>query len=208
MAKASKGGRMGRPTKAPTPGERNHLGLRVTAELKQRLEQAAERAGRSLSQDVEMRLERSFDFDAALGGNRLSKIIKAIAQAMKMAGEEAAEDAKIPVATWLSHPYPFDQAVKAALTLLECIRPPGDAAPPVRVVSEFDLRYLEGTGQRAAWRALRDSLRDEVSAEKRRQIADGWLSAAKDLERGAEEIYRKQDEIEAERTKPKKAPNK
>jgi hypothetical protein len=54
--------RIGRPTKAPKPGERVSLGLRVTPEMKQRLEQAAVRKGRSLSQEVELRLERSLDF--------------------------------------------------------------------------------------------------------------------------------------------------
>ena len=44
--------RIGRPTKAPKPGERVALGLRVTPAMKQRLEAAAIRMGRSLSQEV------------------------------------------------------------------------------------------------------------------------------------------------------------
>jgi hypothetical protein len=51
--------RIGRPTKPPKPGERVPLGLRVTPEMKKRLEQAAIKNGRSLSQEVELRLERS-----------------------------------------------------------------------------------------------------------------------------------------------------
>lgn len=50
----------GRPTKAPTPGERVSLGLRVTADMKDRIDGAAARNGRSQSQEVEYRLERSF----------------------------------------------------------------------------------------------------------------------------------------------------
>ncbi|RWD33364.1 MAG: hypothetical protein EOS22_01040 [Mesorhizobium sp.] len=50
----------GRPTKAPTPGERVSLGLRVTAEMKERLDAEAAKNGRSQSQEAEYRLERSF----------------------------------------------------------------------------------------------------------------------------------------------------
>jgi hypothetical protein len=53
--------RIGRPTRPPKPGERVTLGLRVTAELKNRIEAAANEKGRSLSQEAEFRLERSFD---------------------------------------------------------------------------------------------------------------------------------------------------
>jgi hypothetical protein len=57
----TKGKRIGRPTKKPKTGERVSLGLRVTAETKQRLDAAAAMSGRSQSQEAEMRLERSFE---------------------------------------------------------------------------------------------------------------------------------------------------
>src|SRR5687768_8282473 len=53
--------RRGRPVKAPVEGERIPLSLRVTAKLKRDLEGAA--GGRSLSQEAEHRLERSFSDD-------------------------------------------------------------------------------------------------------------------------------------------------
>ena len=53
--------RIGRPTKKPKPGERVPLGLRVTPEMKKRLERAAIKNGRSISQEAELRLERSLD---------------------------------------------------------------------------------------------------------------------------------------------------
>ena len=58
--------RIGRPTRPPKPGERVTLGLRVTAELKNRIEGAANEKGRSLSQEAEFRLERSFDREELL----------------------------------------------------------------------------------------------------------------------------------------------
>jgi TraY domain len=61
MEKVSK--RIGRPTKPPTEGERVSLGLRVTADVKRKLDEAAAKSGRSQSQEAELRLERSFERD-------------------------------------------------------------------------------------------------------------------------------------------------
>ena len=48
------------------PGERAGLSLRVTPVVKKRLERAAEKNGRSLSQEAELRLERSFERETRL----------------------------------------------------------------------------------------------------------------------------------------------
>jgi predicted HicB family RNase H-like nuclease len=58
--------RLGRPTKPPTSGERTPLGLRVAPEIKRKLEAAAMESGRSLSQEAELRLERSFEHEFLL----------------------------------------------------------------------------------------------------------------------------------------------
>jgi hypothetical protein len=50
------GGRSGRK---PKPGERVHLGFRISPRLKRRLKRAAKESTRSLSQEVEFRLEES-----------------------------------------------------------------------------------------------------------------------------------------------------
>lgn len=63
-AKPKRGGRP--KTRQPRPGERVHLGLRVSPELKRRLERAAEQSTRSLSQEVEFRLEQSFQSERFL----------------------------------------------------------------------------------------------------------------------------------------------
>jgi hypothetical protein len=60
---------MARPSRDPHPGERVGLSLRVTPAVKVALDHAAERAGRSLSQEAEFRLEASFGF-----GDRLDRI--------------------------------------------------------------------------------------------------------------------------------------
>lgn len=48
---------------ADREGRRHHIGFRATAEAKARLEEAASRAGRSLTQEIEFRLEQSLERD-------------------------------------------------------------------------------------------------------------------------------------------------
>jgi hypothetical protein len=50
----------------PTIGKRIPLGLRVTPQLKSKLDFAAEQTGRSQSQEAELRLERSFEREELL----------------------------------------------------------------------------------------------------------------------------------------------
>ena len=58
--------KIGRPGRKPNEGERVGLSLRVTPETKRTLDAAAEKAGRSLSQEAEYRLERSFQNEQLL----------------------------------------------------------------------------------------------------------------------------------------------
>jgi hypothetical protein len=58
--------KLGRPRKPIADGERCSLGLRVTASIKRLVEAAADGSGRSVSQEVEHRLERSFRDDEVL----------------------------------------------------------------------------------------------------------------------------------------------
>jgi hypothetical protein len=57
---ASKTGKVGRPTAPAKQGEKTTLSLRVTPEMKRRLDDAATSSGRNLSQETEIRLEFSF----------------------------------------------------------------------------------------------------------------------------------------------------
>jgi TraY domain len=59
-----KAGKPGRPVKAPIEGERIMIGVRVTPEMKNKLMEAAEASGRSLSQEAEIRLQQSLDVEA------------------------------------------------------------------------------------------------------------------------------------------------
>ncbi len=137
--------RIGRPTRPARPGARVSLGLRVTAEIKQRLDDAAERSGRSQSQEAEMRLERSFEGEDRLGGPELMQLVETIATVMKGTGEHAAFYATGKPANrgaWLGVPYAYDQALQGAQAILEARRPPGEIVepPPRKLVEVIGIR--------------------------------------------------------------------
>jgi len=53
----------GRPPLPPEEGKRVPLNMRTTQDLRDKIEAAAKAAGRSIAQEVEIRLERSFHDD-------------------------------------------------------------------------------------------------------------------------------------------------
>ena len=118
--------KVGRPGRPRTVGERVPLGLRVTTEMRAKLNEAATASGRSLSQEAELRLEHSFKSQDILMealdlayGRHLTALLMILARAMQEAGTrgvfisqwdtEGCED-------WLSDPFAYDQAVRAATT--------------------------------------------------------------------------------------------
>jgi hypothetical protein len=83
----------GPPKREPKPGERVALSLRMSPDLKRRLDAAAETNGRSQSQEAEFRLERSFDREALLSealrlkyGPSLAGILQALANTILSVG--------------------------------------------------------------------------------------------------------------------------
>jgi hypothetical protein len=122
-----------RRKKDAKPAERIMLGLRVTPELKRRLDDAAKHSGRSQSQEAEFRLERAFDRDDLLSeamslafGRELAGVLIAVGTAMGWARPNVRRN---PPEKWVNNPVEFDQAVRAANHILEALRPPGDPSP-------------------------------------------------------------------------------
>jgi uncharacterized protein (DUF1778 family) len=71
-------------------GKRYPLNMRTTKEIRERLERAAAKSGRSLAQEVEYRLERSFDREATereLLEQQNIKLKTAIEELSKMIGD-------------------------------------------------------------------------------------------------------------------------
>ena len=85
MTEAKKGGR---PRKIPAAGERYAVTARLPTELRARFEKAADEAGRSLSQEAEFRLTRSFAEREALqellGGESTASVLALVAEAVSL----------------------------------------------------------------------------------------------------------------------------
>lgn len=131
----------GRRKRDPETGERVHLGIRVTPEMKQRLERTASLNGRSQSQEAEIRIERSFDREDLLPevltlayGREVAGILMMLGVVMTEAGYLShAMDAVHPAELWTDDPGAFDLAIQAATALLDAARPLGRAASNSRL---------------------------------------------------------------------------
>ena len=129
--------RVGRPTKAPEPGERIQIGVQVTPELKRRLEAAGTRNHRALSREAEHRLERSFEREDLLPDvladafpKPVAGLLLALGLVMTNAGLHdywaRAELLADVDDRWLNDPTAFDQAIRAAVSCLNAARPAGE----------------------------------------------------------------------------------
>ncbi len=145
--KKRKPGRPGRPRKF---GERVPLGLRVTPELKIKLDSAAKASGRSQSQEAELRLEQSLKSEEALYkaldlayGGELTALVLALARALHLTGTRAVfvgDMTKVDAKDWMLDPYAFDQAVHAANRVLEAFRPRGKVEVPHGMEPHFNVQ--------------------------------------------------------------------
>jgi hypothetical protein len=121
------------------------LGLRVTPDLKRALDDAAERSGRSQSQEAEFRIERSFAEERSMiealelaYGSELAFMVQAVAEAMKEAGRSVGfmETRTLEGSRkWWDHPYAFSQAAQAAVAVLVGVKPAGDPSVPASVAA-------------------------------------------------------------------------
>ena len=123
MAQERNEKRLGRPLKAPTPGKRVALGLKVTSEIKQRLDEEARKSGRTQSQQAELMLERSFTQEDAFGGAATRQIAYLMAAAFAIAGQRAA-DGK---ADWTADLPAFVAGAAGVLDTLLTACPDGEA---------------------------------------------------------------------------------
>jgi len=169
----------GRPrTRGISEGERVSLGLRVTADLKKKLDQAMAASGRSQRQEAEFRIELSFAEQRSLlealdlaFGRELAWLMLWVGEAMKDSGRLAGLIATGTLEgsqNWFDNPYAFAQAVKSAKTILEAITPTGDPTAPETSPMKVDgisPVYFGATAQRVGVDTAKGILR-EIAGEK------------------------------------------
>jgi hypothetical protein len=124
---------------------RAQVPLRIPEALRARIDRAAKEAGNSMNAEIGERLERSFETEDRFGGPQLVELMEMIAIVMRSTGQNAAfyETGKRPhQGEWLALPYAFDQAIKAAVAVLEQHRPPGEVVVPAeRVIEQIKERW-------------------------------------------------------------------
>lgn len=128
----------GRPSLPDEKRKRNNVTIRMTDALKTSLEISADDQGRSLSEEIESRLEASIknvrEAEELLGGSYVFGILMIIGRAIQHTGgmiNNFKTGASTDSPEWLGDPYAYDQAVKAVDQVLEAFRPDGEIAPPL-----------------------------------------------------------------------------
>ena len=113
------------------------LTLRLTPNLRDRLEAAAKEHGTSVNAEIANRLRRSLDDDRRVSnlletrvGVGIAKLLATvISEVGKIAGFQANYSVRGAV-EWHNNPYAFDFAVRAANVALDAMRPPGKIEEP------------------------------------------------------------------------------
>lgn len=127
------------PTETRKPGPRPRgpfedkcrvLTTRITETTRTALQAASEATGRSLSQEIEVRLEASFRadkearvFSDVFYGAELASLLELVGKAMRDAGSQAAMLAGAGRTDWLDSRTGYQQAVLAALEVLRTFSP-------------------------------------------------------------------------------------
>lgn len=76
--------RRGRPPLKPGTPKRSSFNTRLRSKLKERLEAEAQEAGRSLSEEIEFRLEQSFRDEDTFGGAPMASLFRLLAAAAQI----------------------------------------------------------------------------------------------------------------------------
>lgn len=130
----------GRPPVSPDARRSKNFTFRSRAALHEKLSAAANGASRSISEEIEYRLEQSFEGERrayeVFGNREVYGIMRVIGAAIHEAGSAAgfyASHSSEGAAQWLRQPWAYDQAVKAAMRVFEALRPAGRPTPPKRL---------------------------------------------------------------------------
>jgi hypothetical protein len=83
----------------PQAGKRYPMNLRTTFDVRQKLEAACQLSGRSLSAEVEHRVEQSIRQDDVFGGPELRRVAYTMATAFAVAGQHSA-GRDVPFKDW------------------------------------------------------------------------------------------------------------
>jgi hypothetical protein len=120
--------RRGPIPKGEYAGKAKTINTRATPELRDWLEKAAKKSGRSLSQEIETRLRSTFREEEKLadrfGSHRTARVFQVIALVLN-----SMRNPENPDAEWLDDPHAFELGMEAIYHTLYAIRPKGELDP-------------------------------------------------------------------------------
>ena len=126
-------GKRGPAPKGEYAGQSSVFSTRIRPDLRRLMEKAAKQSGRSLSQEVEYRLRRSFVEDDkiadAFGDRQTYRLMRMMTDAIRLSEVEGT--------SWLNDPYAFHIALSAALSVL------GEVAPDMPSSDEVSEAMFE-----------------------------------------------------------------
>ena len=194
--------RGGRPrVRQLKPGDRVPLSLRVTPAIREALSNKARDGGRSLTQEAEFRLERSFAQQALLDdvldlafGLRVAGFVRLIARVLVDTGPIAAFRKKPDLSAaldWLQSPTALKEAKAAVDLVFDALQPEGDAEMP-QEYQDLGERMARGAlvaikdrdagGELGDWaKPVRDRLGEEIVDRIKVDPRDGMLINAMPL---------------------------
>lgn len=130
------------------------VSFRTREPLRAALESAAKARGVSMNTEMNERLMRSFEDEVKLEAEfarvQLYAILRVVANTVDHAGASSAMVSNMTTGApknWVDNPFAYDQAVKAALYILNQFRPPGeiaDAKPSPAPMSNLGEEFAKG----------------------------------------------------------------
>src|SRR6266568_3531779 len=176
----------GRPSMPAESRKRNNLTMRLRDDTKARLERAAAANQRSLSEEVESRVEWSVDHEQLLGQVfDLTYRDPHLVALLLMMGETMRDTLTATKANdWINDPNAFAEVAIAAQQTIEAYRPLGEPAPnagelAVPMVRSTLLKILEGSfGIAVAVRNRIGKASHRLRARQRWYGPGGWITPA------------------------------
>lgn len=145
--------RRGPAPKGEYAGKSSVLSTRITADLRDWLERASKRSGRTLSQEIENRLRETFREERELtdrfGTYRTALVLQVVALVLN-----AMRNPDNPQAEWLDDPHAFKLAKDAINHTLDAIRPREPVDP--FLAFGFDMSVDPKAASLGTWRDIAD----------------------------------------------------
>jgi hypothetical protein len=149
-------GKRGPKPKTDYAGESRVHSIRIRSDLHSLLRAAAAARGKTLSDEIQNRVRRTFIDDEkiseAFGSRQNFWILRVVASAIGRA-----YNPNQPEADWLKDSFLFDQAIKTIVAVLNAIRPPGPIEEPSDRLNAALANVMPKSAAAGLWKGVQDA---------------------------------------------------